>query len=308
MAKILTINYYDALKVLKFNNHIVGKINNYNISSFNNNLVMSGLSSGSLVPPNISWYDDYSAIKMDSVNDKEDEYEIYVNDSLVGTCGKLYSFEADGANLTKCIGRQYYTGEIITPTSVNGTAITSATASNLFADCVASKITFSEGITTVSESVFTLTTETTNISFPSTISNLSCLKGLSLSTINIGLENYIEYAWDISLPTQSSALISNITGTKTINFYIKSTITTLGDKCLYVSMGTNNLTLTMNLYFNESSSETMTIGTGIVYTGNSKYTTVYNVYTDNASIKDAMLTYAGQYCTVNVYKRNGGSW
>ena len=269
-----------------------------------NTLVWEKETPTGLLPPVISLYDNSSALKIESQNDVEDQYEIYLDDTLIGTYNKFYDFESDSnGSLTKCLGRQYYTGEIVTPQTKDNVSITTLGAS-LFADTVASKITISEGVTTASPQLFKNTT-TVNISYPSTITDLRSLNSY-YSTLNIGLSGYIEYGWTNALPTMSSnglcaasALHSNV------NFYAKSTITSFGDYSLYITI---TAATTFNYYFDESENETITFGTNLLYVGTSKIKPTYNIYTDNASIKDEMLTYAGDNCTVNVYKRNGGSW
>lgn len=261
-----------------------------------------------LLAPTISLYDSDTALKIESANDEEDQYEIYVDDVLVGTYNKFYDFEASSSSLTKCLGRQYYTGEIVTPQTVNNTSIITL-GSGLFGGAVASKITISEGVTTAPTDLFNYYITTVNVVFPSTITSLQALNNYFAFTLTIGLSGYIEYGWTTALPTPSGNQLCTPPANN-VYIYVKSTIVTLNNYCLYLAYGTptGSTPSTVNLYFDESENETMTIGTNLIYVGVSKRKMTYNVYTDNASIKDTLSAYAGSYCTVNVYKRDGGAW
>lgn len=64
-----------------------------------------------------------------------------------------------------------------------------------------------------------------------------------------------------------------------------------------------------NLYFHHSESDPVKFDASIfIMTGTSKATQVYNIYTDNSTIRSQVSSKADSYTTVNVYKLDGGAW
>lgn len=262
--------------------------------------------SATIQPPVISLYGikENRALKIESQNDYEDEYEIYIDDILVGTYNKFYSFIVNNSGvITKCVGRQYYAGEIIVPQEIDGITITEL-GGELFADCVASKIVISEGVTTDSLNLFNENTETVNVVYPSTMTTIKSLFKYPFP-IKIGYIGYIEYGYTDSIPASAFAFNKVITTATTFYLDIKSTITNIGNNAFNIS---TNYVSTYNMYFRQSANEMVTFGTTIIDTGTKKATKTYNIYTDNEGIKTTFESYAAQYTTINVYRLDGGAW